>query len=108
MLVPLDVEHAANYQRTTLIAPRKGTGLPSGHGLKLVRLLGIAGQAPEPGPHRALVGEHELLEGARVAAACRGDEALFVVAQEVASVAARASASASACSCERPRSQNSR
>lgn len=43
MLVPLDVAHAANYQRTTLIAPRKGTGLPSGHGLKLVRLLGKGG-----------------------------------------------------------------
>lgn len=40
MLQPLNLEDAAKYQRTTLIAPRKGTGLPQGHGLRMVKLLG--------------------------------------------------------------------
>lgn len=43
MLLPLNVENAAQYQRTTLIAPRKGTGLPTSHGLKMIRLLGKGG-----------------------------------------------------------------
>tara|TARA_B110000046_G_scaffold103539_1_gene111122 strand:- start:213 stop:1214 length:1002 start_codon:yes stop_codon:yes gene_type:complete len=40
MLEPLNLDNAAQYQRTTLITPRKGTGLPSGHGLRIVKLLG--------------------------------------------------------------------
>ena len=43
MLTPLNLENAATYQRSTLIASRKGTGLPSGHGLRMVRLLGKGG-----------------------------------------------------------------
>lgn len=43
MLAELNVEQAANYQRTTLIQRRKGTGLPPGFGLKPVRLLGKGG-----------------------------------------------------------------
>ena len=40
MLTPLNLDNAAQYQRSTLIAPRRGTGLPHGHGLRLVKLLG--------------------------------------------------------------------
>ena len=40
VLNPLTLDDASKYQRTTLITPRKGTGLPSGHGLRLVKLLG--------------------------------------------------------------------
>lgn len=43
MLKPLNVEQAAVYQRTTLIQRRKGTGLPHGYGLKMIRLLGKGG-----------------------------------------------------------------
>ena len=39
-MLPLKLDNAAQYQRTTLIAPRKGTGLPHGHGLRLVKLVG--------------------------------------------------------------------
>ena len=35
---PLDLQHAAHYQRTTLILQRKGKGIPPG--IKLVKLLG--------------------------------------------------------------------
>ena len=40
LLPILDVEHASQYQRTTLIQPRKGSGLPSGYGLREIKLLG--------------------------------------------------------------------
>lgn len=40
MLRPLNLENPSVYQRTTLIAARKGTGLPSGFGLRQVKLLG--------------------------------------------------------------------
>lgn len=40
MLPPLKIDNLAAYQRTTLIAPRPGTGLPNGYGLKQIRLLG--------------------------------------------------------------------
>ena len=40
MLLPLNLENASNYQRTRLIEPRKGTGIPHGHGLRQVKLLG--------------------------------------------------------------------
>ena len=40
MLAPLNLENSSQYQRTTLIAPRRGSGLPTGYGLRLVRLLG--------------------------------------------------------------------
>ncbi len=40
MLSPLDLENASQYQRTVLIAPRRGSGLPHGYGLKVVRLIG--------------------------------------------------------------------
>ena len=40
MLAALNLDNAAQYQRTTLIAPRKGTGIPSGFGLREVKLLG--------------------------------------------------------------------
>ena len=43
MLLPLDVSQAAVYQRTKLIQTRKGSGLPGGHGLRMVRLLGKGG-----------------------------------------------------------------
>lgn len=39
-LQPLRLENVDQYQRSTLIAPRSGTGLPNGYGLKQVRLLG--------------------------------------------------------------------
>ena len=40
MLAPLNLDDSSKYQRTTLIAPRKGSGLPSGYGLRMVRMLG--------------------------------------------------------------------
>ncbi len=40
MLAPLNLEDSSKYQRTTLIAARRGSGLPSGYGLRMVRLLG--------------------------------------------------------------------
>lgn len=40
VLLPLNLDDASKYQRTGLIVPRKGTGLPHGHGLKQVKLLG--------------------------------------------------------------------
>lgn len=40
MLAPLDLENSSLYQRTTLIQPRKGTGLPHGYGLRMVKLIG--------------------------------------------------------------------
>lgn len=40
MLPPLNLENASQYQRTTLIAPRRGSGIPPGHGLKMIRLIG--------------------------------------------------------------------
>lgn len=42
MLAPLilDESSAAKYVRTILIAPRKGTGMPKGAGLKQIKLLG--------------------------------------------------------------------
>tara|TARA_B110001450_G_scaffold244837_1_gene257338 strand:- start:1728 stop:2747 length:1020 start_codon:yes stop_codon:yes gene_type:complete len=40
MLQPLNLDNAAQYQRSTLIAPRKGTGLPHGFGLCQLKLLG--------------------------------------------------------------------
>ena len=40
MLFPLRVEAADQYQNTTLVASRKGTGLPHGHGLRAIKLLG--------------------------------------------------------------------
>ena len=40
MLAPLNLEDAARYQRSTLITPRRGSGLPHGYGLKMIKLLG--------------------------------------------------------------------
>lgn len=36
----LNLEDASKYQRTTLVTPRRGTGIPHGHGLKLLKLIG--------------------------------------------------------------------
>ena len=40
MLKPLNLDDAAKYQRSALITPRRGSGLPHGYGLKQVKLLG--------------------------------------------------------------------
>lgn len=40
MLAPLNLEDAAKYQRTNLITPRRGSGLPHGYGLRQLKLLG--------------------------------------------------------------------
>tara|TARA_B110000046_G_scaffold136898_1_gene143135 strand:+ start:194 stop:1177 length:984 start_codon:yes stop_codon:yes gene_type:complete len=40
VLQPLRVEVAHRYQRTTLLQPRPGTGLPPGYGLEKVRCIG--------------------------------------------------------------------
>ncbi len=40
MLTPLNLENSAHYQRTNLIAQRKGTGLPNGFGLRQIKLIG--------------------------------------------------------------------
>ena len=40
MFAPLDLENSHQYQRSTLIAQRKGTGLPIGYGLRRVKLIG--------------------------------------------------------------------
>ena len=40
VLAPLNLEDVSKYQRSTLIASRKGTGIPHGHGLKQLKLLG--------------------------------------------------------------------
>ena len=54
MLPPLNVENAAQYQRTTLIAPRKGSGLPSNHRLKMVRLSARQRSVPLQNARRAV------------------------------------------------------
>jgi hypothetical protein len=40
MLTPLNLENSSQYQRTTLITQRKGTGIPNGFGLRQVKLIG--------------------------------------------------------------------
>ena len=40
MLAPLELENASQYQRTTLLTARRGSGIPHGYGLKMVRLIG--------------------------------------------------------------------
>lgn len=40
MLTPLSLENLDHYQNNSLLAPRKGTGLPHGHGLRAIKMLG--------------------------------------------------------------------